>query len=172
MFFVVTFTAVENLKCCQLPALWRNHEWGSGRGQREDEEKEMWSRTSPPPCCSTPCLPAVRCGWHLTHRMAVRRRASPFLLLRSHSALPTWSVIVFITFFFFFLEERRGRNDWFCAIFFFFFRTTLHSNLPRHGFNILMGIDEYNYIQYLCLLMFTDRFSHFISVSGVLCLFV
>lgn len=42
----------------------------------------------------------------------------------------------------------------------------------RHGFNILMGIDEYNYIQYLCLLMFTDRFSHFILVSGVLCLFV
>lgn len=29
-----------------------------------------------------------------------------------------------------------------------------------------MDIDEYNYIQYLCLLMFTDRFSHFISVSG------
>lgn len=42
----------------------------------------------------------------------------------------------------------------------------------RHGFNILMGIDEYNYILYLCLLMFTDRFSHFILVSGVLCLFV
>lgn len=35
-----------------------------------------------------------------------------------------------------------------------------------------MGIDEYNYyIQYLCLFMFTDGFSHFISVSGVLCLF-
>lgn len=42
----------------------------------------------------------------------------------------------------------------------------------RHGFNILLSIDEYNYIQYLCLFMFTDRFSHFISVSGVLCLFV
>lgn len=39
-------------------------------------------------------------------------------------------------------------------------------------FNIVMGIDEYNYyIQYLCLFMFTDGFSHFISVSGVLCLF-
>lgn len=60
----------------------------------------------------------------------------------------------------------------FVQFFFSFFRTTLHSNLPRHGLNILMGIDEYNYIQYLCLLMFTDRFSHFISVSGVLCLFV
>lgn len=117
--FCCYFYSCGNFKCCQLPALWRNHEWGSGRGQREDEEKEMWSRTSPPPCCSTPCLPAVRCGWHLTHRMAVRRRASPFLLLRSHSSLPTWSVIVFITFFFFFVEERRGRNDWFCAIFFF-----------------------------------------------------
>lgn len=102
-----------------------------------------------------------------THRMAVRRQASSFLLLRSQSLLQTWSVIVFITFFI--LELRRGRNDWFCAI---FFRTTLHSNLSRHGFNILMGIDEYNYIQYLCLLMFTDRFSHFISVSGVLCFFV
>lgn len=51
-------------------------------------------------------------------------------------------------------------------------QTTLHLNIPIHGFNIVMGIDEYNYIQYLCLLMFTDRFSHFISVSGVLCLFV
>lgn len=43
--------------------------------------------------------------------------------------------------------------------------------IPTSWFLILKGIDEYNYIQYLCLLMFTDRFSHFISVSSVLCLF-
>lgn len=46
-----------------------------------------------------------------------------------------------------------------------------HSTFQLPGFLILKGIDEYNYIQYLCLLMFTDRFSHFISVSSVLCSF-
>lgn len=46
-----------------------------------------------------------------------------------------------------------------------------HSTFQLPDFLILKGIDEYNYIQYLCLLMFTDRFSHFISVSSVLCSF-
>lgn len=62
-----------------------------------------------------------------------------------------------------------GNDQFLCN--FFQDHTTFQPSLDM-VFNILMGIDEYNYIQYLCLLMFTDRFSHFISVSGVLCLFV
>lgn len=134
-FFI--FTAVEILSVVTSSS-YRHFEelskWGGGRGREKRRRRRMWSLTSPPPRCSSPCSPAVSRGQHLTHRMAVRRWAS----LRPPSPPPpppppkqptiTPDVSCHrIYLFFFFVEEKKGGNDWFCAI---FFRTTLHSNLP------------------------------------------
>lgn len=160
-FSFVIFQSWRNCQCCHLHilALWRNNKV---RSRKQRWKRKGQSFPPPPQSRSTPCLPAVR--W-------VSHTGGLFLLpLCSESSLPTWSPN-FLLLSFFFLEQGRGQNDWICAIF-VSPGTTLHSNVPTYVFIILMGIDEYNYIQYLCLLMFTDRFSHFISVSGVLCLFV
>lgn len=112
---------------------------------REEEEGKCYVEPLHPPCCSPP--PFTCCKR--------RRRGS------SSSLPPTQSATLLL----FSRQKRTRKNDQICAILLFFVclflfsRTTLHSNLPWTCFLIyLWGIDEYNYIQYLCLLMFTDRF--------------
>lgn len=160
--FFCRFSKLEKLSVLSHILIFRHFDemrWGWESKDREKERQGQSSPPPPPPSRSTSCLPAVR---------RVSHTGGLFLPLCSQSSLPTWSVFPLLSFF---LEKGTGRNDWICAIF-VSPGTTLHSNAPTYVFNILMGIDEYNYIQYLCLLMFTDGFSHFISVSGVLCLFV
>lgn len=141
-----------------IPALWWNEVRLRKQRQREGEARSKLSISS----TTEPLHLLFTCC-----KMSLAQRRSPSPLPCSQSSLPTQSVILSLRFF---LEKGTGQNDWICAIF-VCPGTTLHSDVPAYVFNILMGIDEYNYIQYLCLLMFTDGFSHFTSVSGVLCLF-
>lgn len=92
------------------------------------EEKEEVKRGVPH--CSSPCLPAVRCGRHLSQPIITPDVISHRIYL--------------------FFSEKGARGG--LPIFVQFFSGPYYiPTFLKHGFNILMGIDEYNYIRiYVC----------------------
>lgn len=145
LFSFVIFQSWRNHQCYHLHilALWRNNKVRSRKQRQVEEARSKLSISS----TTEPLHSLFTCC-----KMSLSHTGELFL----QSSLPTsWSPNILLLSFFF-LEKGRGQNDWICAIF-VSPGTTLHSNVPTYVFNILMGIDKYNYIQYLCLLMFTDR---------------
>ena len=99
MFLFVSFTAVWNFKCCHIVSYRHFEEPWRVRWRGEVEEKRSRRlKAGPLHNHAAPLLVyLLYAAVGITHRMALRRRASPFLLPRSRSSLQTWSVIVFIS---------------------------------------------------------------------------